>query len=755
MKRLSLIITIILTIGLAPLWLSLCGLINWDFSCDFTNQQVAYIYEFKRMLSSGHPWWSWNTYLGDNFISAYSYYGLFSPFSWFCCLFPYKFINLGILISVYFKTIFTGLFSTLYFRRMKISDNSAVIGGLLYTFSSFYIINLYYGMFCEAIMLYPLLLIALEDTLDHRKYAFPILSLITFAIVTIQYYCAVASLICVVIYLICRVIFDDTYRSFRNCFSSIFAITYGIVMSAIVLIPTALHLMGGNRGYLEPLGNIWSIFSWAYYHIFWAIIPKISEDFTPSFVYGTFNNTSLFIQLSGISLSISYVIKKRTWLTGCLIIYAIIYLTPLNGIFTLFTSLSYCRWIYAFILMIILATVKCIDNKSISQRFINNYILFSILYAIIGIVGSIVFFGYNAALNERSIIEIILALINFVALYRMTRDNKRIIYIISILSTLNLLAFTYLISTLPLSKATDSNYAYILNVDSTNKKEIYTPRTDYVKPIYQNLSLLEGKPTTAFFHSLFNKNIVDFTAYARKERIVVATCQPIKTPRESRAALLSIKNVEKYDSSIFEDLDYTYGLMPTGKRMNGDVYSFDYYIPIGMVYESYVTRSQLDSLRSADENADLCLMMLDNIVIEDKEVPEVLNSLPSLKKGNIDTSVTLDSVTQIRHRHTVDFHGDSKGYTFTTHPDTPAGMVFISTPADEGFKIKIDGRTAPLYHVNMGMSGILLPTPGVHHVEASYLAPGLKLGAIISATMMIMLLIFTASLRRRGSRSCA
>lgn len=166
---------------------------------------------------------------------------------------------------------------------------------------------------------------------------------------------------------------------------------------------------------------------------------------------------------------------------------------------------------------------------------------------------------------------------------------------------------------------------------------------------------------------------------------------------------------------------------------------------MGMVYDSYVTRSQLDSLRNADKEADLCLMMLDNIIIEDCDEAEIEKVL---RKSAINTDITLDSITALRRQHTTDFKGTSKGYTITTRPDAPKGMVFISTPCDDGFTATIDGEPTKIYHANMGMSGIMVPA-GKHTIEATYLAPGLKLGAIISGVMMAMLLIYTIISYRR------
>ena len=49
---------------------------------DFVTQQIPFMLEAKRCLLSGTPFWSWNTFLGANFIGTYSFYVYGSPFFW-------------------------------------------------------------------------------------------------------------------------------------------------------------------------------------------------------------------------------------------------------------------------------------------------------------------------------------------------------------------------------------------------------------------------------------------------------------------------------------------------------------------------------------------------------------------------------------------------------------------------------------------------------------------------------------------------
>ena len=102
MKKLITYIIVITFIGILPSLLQYGAFMSYG---DFANQQIPFIIETKRMFASGAPWWSWNTYFGDNFIGAYSFYTITSPFVWINCLFPYEYIIESITFTLFLKMI--------------------------------------------------------------------------------------------------------------------------------------------------------------------------------------------------------------------------------------------------------------------------------------------------------------------------------------------------------------------------------------------------------------------------------------------------------------------------------------------------------------------------------------------------------------------------------------------------------------------------------------------------------------------------
>ena len=116
MKKYLFLIVFVVIIGSIPLFIQYGTYIHCT---DFAKQQIPFIMETKRMLLSGKPFWSWNTYYGDNFFGGYGFYTLTSPFVWINCLFPYKYKVQGIFLTLILKYISAFLASSFFYERWK------------------------------------------------------------------------------------------------------------------------------------------------------------------------------------------------------------------------------------------------------------------------------------------------------------------------------------------------------------------------------------------------------------------------------------------------------------------------------------------------------------------------------------------------------------------------------------------------------------------------------------------------------------
>lgn len=96
-------------------------------------------------------------------------------------------------------------------------------------------------------IVFPLLLYAVERYLRTEKYANIGLVLASFLTIFVNYYFAICSFIATAMYVFVRIIFSNVRISLKSFIYAIGLISLGIALDAFILIPTAMHIMGGPR----------------------------------------------------------------------------------------------------------------------------------------------------------------------------------------------------------------------------------------------------------------------------------------------------------------------------------------------------------------------------------------------------------------------------------------------------------------------------------------------------------------------------
>ena len=223
-------------------------------SGDEMEQGVPISAAMNRMLRNGALGWSWNIGLGTQSIGGFSVYGLGSPFFWLTLPFspaayPYLTGPLYIL-----KYVVAAAFAYLWLSCFLEERTFALIGALLYAFSSFQNEHLMY-QFKDTIALFPLLLIGIERIVRQRKPVVFVLAV--FLNCMTSYYMFVGEVVFCVVYFLCRIT-DPMLRGVRksSLFSCLFGGILGTGMSAVLFLPSILFISGNSRSHFnifEPL----------------------------------------------------------------------------------------------------------------------------------------------------------------------------------------------------------------------------------------------------------------------------------------------------------------------------------------------------------------------------------------------------------------------------------------------------------------------------------------------------------------------
>lgn len=757
-----LIFSSFLIIGCATIPIMLINNGSFYLVGDYMTQQIPFVKECRRMLLSGSPFWSWNTFLGSNFLGTYSFYNYCSPFFWPLFLVPEKFIPAGMGVMFIIKHIVAAVTSYTYLKKHINTPHLCFIGALLYAFSSFSMDASFFYHFIDVIAVFPLILYCTDLVLEKKKQAF--LSLAVLLNACINYYFFVGTSVVFIFYLFFRIKFSDNQYGLKDGIRCIVFYAIGGLCSMFILLPSALSLLETNKAtssffnsLLRGLGNIPQIIKL----LKGIILP--SEGIMGSatgFQYSVFNSNNAFLPFLGaVFIFISLRKKPKNWYGKLFRFLFFLTLVPYgNGIFSLFTNMSYTRWWYAFVLFEVFISIKTLEDfyenkeallpefktsiKKISVisavvlgaplivKIFSAYLLKDFLLNILP--QAAVNYLYNTNLAEKfttddlryAIILLLMIAVNYIPLYISVK--KKWIYCSkkSVTAVFLICLSTYSIYLLNETDITDTKYEsnYLGSDTSVSEDLSYNYRTHYSYSL-ANYPMVSNQPGVSIFHSFKSKATTAFCNLVGFDNTLHATSNAhFDTP--AIQSVLSIK----------------YTVDKNGTEKEAPCYS-----PFGYVYEYYVSDDSCDYTTDIQENNKRIELMTTACFV-DKEtqakIQDVALPLTNSNQINIAEACKKNTASAVSN-----FNMTPNG--FNAQSDyTNDKLVYFSVPHDRGWKAYINSKETEILTLNGGMMGIIVPA-GHSEIEFRFTTPGLFEGIIISIFSLLILLIVSLVYRRK------
>lgn len=752
MKKTLLLVVFILFVGLLPSLL--------QYGCfmqlkDFSTQQIPFLLETKRLLLSGNPYWSWNTFLGANFLGTYSFSEWTSPFVWIVFLFPNQYVCYGITLALFIKFICIGSFSYLFFKEVELSQELSIIGSLMYTFCSYVISTIGYYSFLEPVALFPLLLLGIERYIRKERHGALLLCFSCFLVSFVNYYFLPGAAICGSCYYVFRIHSNNINISNQRISIGLALAILGFLMASFVIFPTVLQMEGSDRVTLH--------YGISFGHMLERtralFVPKLLEQHNPLLgkVSGWSANAA-YVPVVGLFLALLYIIKSKSKLHWLVIFLLFLYITPLNGVFSLFTNPEYSRWAYCLTFFLILVSLKFIDEGHIVKR--KEYVIYSLLSMIVLIASYVNGSRYDEIINKSDYIDNCLILGMFVfsmfllGVYVWHQSNKMLLICVVIQSIIYVPLRIYMNTDWyhvascvkgDESKMDKRDYPniYVINNElQYNVDNKFNYRTEFVtrgRNIYQNMASLKNIPSVNSYNTGCFHHIKRFVSIADTLSNFGYFSPVINI--ESFDALTSVKEIVVFEDSLRLGEPRTYEGAIQCKGEGYIVYENPFYVPMGFTYDYYMNESLIDSLNAQTPKPDIPLLLLSRLAVKSEDEACVSKYL---KKKEDLINEKLDSVAYERKLDACSsFVGNTSGFKATI--DNPRdNYVFFSVPYDKGFTAFVDNNKTDIMEVNMGLSAVLVPK-GKHQIEFSYMPRGLKMGAVVS---LIAFLIACVIIRR-------
>ena len=771
-KRLSTFLIALITAAafFLPYMISAEG--YFTFYGDFNVQQIPFYQMCHQAIIEGNIGWNWLTDLGANFIGSYSFYLLGSPFFWLTIPFPNWFVPylMGPLLILKFAcAAFTGY---CYIRRFTKTADAAQLGGLLYAFSGFSVYNIFFNHFHEAIIFFPLLLLALELLItENRRGIFA--AMVALCAVT-NYFFFFGMVVFCVIYFFVRLFSSAIHVRFSRFAVLVFEAVLGLFLSAGLLYPSILAILGNGRIDDTLLG--WNAIMYGKEQIYLNIIecfffpPDLPAR--PVFFPGAnvkWSSLGGWLPIfSMVGVFVLFMHKKGNWLKRIIGICTFMALVPfLNSSFYAFNSSYYARWFYMPILMMSLATVMMTEDSTVNWQGGWKWVLgITLGFALtIGFFpqknsdDKIIFGLYSQDESGMYIVRFwltvlisLLGLIVLRVLMTQLNQNRRKFFrystiCVSIMSIIYANVFV----------GTGRLHSYEIKdvmIDQLIEAQIDLPKEDnYRVDVYDgvdNTGMYLGLPCINAFHSVVPASIMEFYTFVGEERSVAS--RP-NTDNEALRPLLSVKYLlNRIDGTSFVNDKTNETIMPGYDYLKTSagyyVYENKNYIPYGFSYDYYMNYDFCEGY-GEDTRANL---MLKSILLTDKQIAKYgsyMKNIEDIWQEEDD----YDSISLSFDEHTMEqdcarlaataadrFDITDNGFSATVTRNKKS-LVFFSVPYDEGWQATVDGHPVEIEKVNVGFMAIPVDA-GQSEIVFTYKTPGLLTGILASCGALVILGVY-------------
>ncbi len=723
---------------------------------DFNVQQIPFYQHAHEMVRTGSFGWDWNTDLGTNFIGSYSFYLLGSPFFWLTLPFPTAWVPFLMAPLYVLKFSCAGVAAFAFLKRFTKNSHFAILGGLLYAFCGFNLFNVFFNHFHEPMILFPLMLVALEETIFNGRKG--ILAILIGISTFVNYYFLTGQALFLLLYFIVRVLSGSYPKiTLKLMVQLIFESFLGLFLAAALLWPSILMILQNNR-LSQNLTGMDLLFygdEQRYGLILQSLFFPPDIPARPNFFPNSnakWSSVSLYLPLfttTGVITFFKY--AKKHWLKPLLLVcFVFAWIPYLNSLFSGLNSSYYARWFYMPVLMMVLMTVLSLEKSTWNQR--TGVVTTGICvgaFALIGVLPSLennetVWFSippYPDYFWQYVIIAVV-SIVLLLILFTFPRFGKRFFTItVSMVMVISVLSSYSHISAGREQQSSD-NYQGIVTdgiaADDFDLKDEQFFRIDtYSAP--DNVGMMWGLPTINAFHSIVPGSTMDFYNEIGVGRSVASRPE---LDHLALRALTSTRYLMVHSSGTLPD---TWGFTSIGVQNNYTVYENQNFIPMGFTYEQYITETDYNTLDQSTGDQTL----LTALWLSDEDAA---NYGHLLTRFSPETAPILDESTytalcaQYAQTAATGFEETSYGFTSTITLDRE-NLVFYSVPYEDGWTATVNGEPVDVIQANIGFMAVVAPA-GDNEIVFTYQTPGFTVGVIVSAIAILILLGYLWLVRR-------
>ncbi|MGN1119628.1 MAG: YfhO family protein, partial [Oscillospiraceae bacterium] len=462
---------------------------------------------------------------------------------------------------------------------------------------------------------------------------------------------------------------------------------------------------------------------------------------------------------------------KKNWIRLLITVCGIFALVPvLNSAFTLFNGEYYARWYYMAILILCLATVKALEEKSDWRTG-----------CIVGMAGTLfmaaVYLFLPLKLEHSSgsteyttrlahgwlrweeLLLIGAALVFCVLLIYLIRSRRKLSYekflenalSFTVIAAIVTGGIQFFLARLDGPVFNSYNKAVESNV-TLPEGEFYRINTE--EPMNYNMNW--GYGSAQSFHSIIPQAVLDLHSAIGSDDAEVIVFRPssdlafdalTRTKYIAKAVTFEIAEPDE-----FYDREHFYHFV--GKQGSFNIYETEQIVPMGCSYDSFCSVKDVTDI--AEECDSAANLMLHSVALDEAAAEKYSDILTRevLSAEQLDAGQMKADIADRQSLAAQDFEITKQGFTARTDFPTDRIVVF-SVAYAEGWSAEANGVPLEVDRANVGFLAVRVPA-GEQELVFTYKAPALDLGIAMTtagaAALAAYLIVIYAVLKKRPTK---
>jgi uncharacterized membrane protein YfhO len=745
-----------------------------DIGSDSINIYFPWLTNYSDI--NGVPGWSFSQGMGQNVFPIW----LGDFFSDFLTLFNKSKIPYGLAFMEILKIFLSGLVFYKFLKEVKLSNFSALIFSILFSFSGFIILGGCWAIFSTEALYIAIILYGFERWLNHQKFFWFVFGIMCLAF--LQPFLLLPYSIVLSTY-ICARYFDIHEVTSRTFFifiiKTIGLASIGVAIACYQLLPDALQYLesprvGGESSFFAKLQQQ-SMFGLADDALrFTTTFRAFGSDMigTGSNFRGWQNYLEAPLFYCGIFCLVAFpqffiTLNKRQKLFygGITVLFCMPILFPyFRYAFWAFSGDYFRAFSLVIVIFMVMFSARAISyiekNSKINKIVLGvtvlvllfllytpanqfkpavNTSLRSIVTLLILIYAGLLY-GLSTTTSFKSISKTVLIVLCFfeVAYFSSITVNKR-----------DVITGSMLKDKVGYNDYSVESIAYLKNID----KGFFRINKDYSSGLAIHSSINDAKVQnfygTSSYYSFNQKNYIKFLGDLNVIDVKDENSTRWAKGLGDRPILFSLASGKYWLSKRTDRAVVNMGFDSIAKFGDVTVYKNKFALPFGFTYDKAIGEDEFKKLSSTQK--DFCLLRACIIGNEDK------STFTFLKPFNV-----ADTVAPITFDNYIAYVNELKKDNFVISKFTDNNIIgsvnvneaktlFFSIPFDEGWHVKVNGADAKLYRINAGLTGLPI-TKGNNKVELTFEPRLKKLGLNITISGLIILILLLALKTYRDRR---